>query len=120
MSQRESGYERKERDLYETPAWVTDAVIPHLPAGEWGIWEPAAGSGKMVKALCLRGYSVTGTDIDEGKDFLLSEKPSHVYAIVTNPPYALADGCYCGPILTTPRRAALTLPTIRHFQRRSF
>jgi hypothetical protein len=91
MSQRESGYERKERDLYETPAWVTDAVIPHLPAGEWGIWEPAAGSGKMVKALCLRGYSVTGTDIDEGKDFLLSEKPSHVYAIVTNPPYALAD-----------------------------
>jgi len=31
MSQRDSGYERKERDLYETPAWVTEAVIPHLP-----------------------------------------------------------------------------------------
>jgi hypothetical protein len=33
MSQRESGYERKERDLYETPEWVTEALLPHLPAG---------------------------------------------------------------------------------------
>ena len=32
MSQRDSGYERKERDLYETPAWVTEALLPHLPA----------------------------------------------------------------------------------------
>jgi hypothetical protein len=31
MSQRDSGYERKERDLYETPAWVTEALLPHLP-----------------------------------------------------------------------------------------
>lgn len=91
MSQRDSGYERKERDLYETPEWVTTALVPHLPAGQWAIWEPAAGSGKMSRALCLHGYSVTSSDIDEGKDFLLSEKPGHVYAIVTNPPYVLAD-----------------------------
>jgi hypothetical protein len=31
MSQRESGYARKERDSYETPAWVTAALVPHLP-----------------------------------------------------------------------------------------
>ena len=30
MSQRHSGYVRKERDLYETPEWVTEALIPHL------------------------------------------------------------------------------------------
>lgn len=31
MSQRDSGYQRKERDAYETPEWVTLALIPHLP-----------------------------------------------------------------------------------------
>lgn len=94
MSQRDSGYERKERDLYETPEWVTFALMPHLPGvGGWGIWEPAAGSGKMVRALHKAGHHVTASDIDgkDGKDFLLSDKPSHCYAIVTNPPYALAD-----------------------------
>lgn len=91
MSQRESGYARKERDCYETPEWVTDALAPHLPAGEWGIWEPAAGSGKMVAALCQHGYTVAATDIETGTDFLTAEKPSWVYAVVTNPPYALAD-----------------------------
>ena len=30
MSQRESGYERKERDLYETPVWVTEALLALL------------------------------------------------------------------------------------------
>ena len=31
MSQRASGYERKTLDLYDTPAWVTAALLPHLP-----------------------------------------------------------------------------------------
>ena len=29
MSQRNSEYDRKERDLYETPAWVTEALLHH-------------------------------------------------------------------------------------------
>jgi hypothetical protein len=62
MSQRESGYERKERDLYETPAWVTLALLPHLPASIRTIWEPAAGSGQMVRALTGAGYQVMATD----------------------------------------------------------
>ena len=48
MSQRGSGYERKALDLYDTPAWVTAALLPHLP-GVRAVWEPAAGSGKMVE-----------------------------------------------------------------------
>lgn len=91
MSQRDSGYERKERDLYETPEWVTLALGPHLPKGQWGIWEPAAGSGKMARALEKMGHFVHQTDIDTGQDFLLSEKPSFTHAIVTNPPYAIVD-----------------------------
>jgi hypothetical protein len=50
MSQRGSGYERKALDRYETPAWVTAALLPHLP-GVSRAWEPAAGSGQMVEAV---------------------------------------------------------------------
>jgi hypothetical protein len=87
MSQRDSGYERKERDLYETPEWVTLALVPHLPRRAI-ITEPAAGSGKMVRALASAGYTVIASDIDSGVDFLAAHECEE--AIVTNPPYALA------------------------------
>jgi hypothetical protein len=29
MSQRPSGYSRKANECYETPKWVTEALIPH-------------------------------------------------------------------------------------------
>jgi hypothetical protein len=89
MSQRESGYERVKRDLYETPAWVTDALIPHLGCKALKIWEPAAGGGKIVRALEAEGRTVIATDISTGQDFL-KEGPRDVDAIVTNPPYTFA------------------------------
>lgn len=90
MSQRDSGYERKERDLYETPEWVTDCVVDYIDAN-YHIWEPACGSGKMVRALQKR-MKVTATDIETGDDFLTYfNLPSYeITAIVTNPPYELA------------------------------
>lgn len=93
MSQRESGYERKERDLYETPEWVTAAVLPHLPPPPLGIWEPACGSGKMASVLSEHG-DVLGTDIEQGHDFLFCiPSPFHrpINAIITNPPYVQAQ-----------------------------
>lgn len=90
MSQRASGYERKERDLYETPAWVTECLRPYLPAVSH-IWEPACGSGKMVRALEGMGYSVLATDIDGGLDFMDFKRVDEpIRTIVTNPPYDLA------------------------------
>lgn len=91
MSQRVSGYVRKERDCYETPAWVTQALVPHIPERIHNIWEPAAGSGKMVRALREAGYSVVGTDIADGEDFLMRTGPICTDAIITNPPYVLAQ-----------------------------
>lgn len=86
MSQRDSGYERKERDLYETPVWVTDALRPHVrKLGT--IWEPAAGSGKMVAALQDWGVNVAASDIDKGQDFLDYTTATASDAIITNPPY---------------------------------
>jgi len=90
MSQRDSGYERRERDLYETPAWVTEALIPHLPATDCTVWEPAAGGGKMVSALRAAGIDVDGTDIADGRDFLTQPALRPFRAIITNPPYELA------------------------------
>lgn len=87
MSQRDSGYARKERDLYETPEWVTQALGPHIPRRAV-IHEPAAGSGKMALALAKMGFTVTSHDIERGCDFL--ETHASHEAIVTNPPYALA------------------------------
>lgn len=90
MSQRDSGYQRKERDLYETPEWVTLALVPHLriAAGE-SVYEPAAGSGKMVRALEAAGFSVMRDDISDGVNFLECDEAHR--AIITNPPYALAQ-----------------------------
>jgi hypothetical protein len=90
LSQRESGYERKAFDQYETPAWVTLALIPHLPVLGGTVWEPAAGSGKMVAVLRQAGFEVLGTDVTAGTDFLCSSPQGGVRAIITNPPYALA------------------------------
>lgn len=89
MSQRESGYMRKELDSYETPGWVTEALLPHLPQ-ELDIWEPAAGSGKMVSVFARFGYDVTGTDITDGPSFLDIKESDGFNAIITNPPYVLA------------------------------
>lgn len=91
MSQRDSGYERKERDLYETPGWVTEALLPHIPERVKEIWEPACGSGKMMNVLIKKVDHVYGSDIKEGDDFLTNNSATGFDAIITNPPYALAD-----------------------------
>jgi len=95
VSQRDSGYERRERDLYETPEWVTDALMPHLPREPMRVWEPAAGSGKMVRALMKRGLTVYASDIEPlmqcaREDFLSCAIANAVDAVITNPPYELA------------------------------
>jgi len=93
MSQRDSGYARQERDLYETPEWVTAALLPHIKDRINGpIWEPAAASGNMVRALEPLGWPVLGTDIATGDDFLTTSKAGFDFDfIITNPPYESAQ-----------------------------
>jgi hypothetical protein len=100
VSQRDSGYERKERDLYETPEWVTQALLPHLRGDVVSIWEPAAGTGKMSRVLAV-DHDVYSSDIniDVGfldgvqadVDFLNRTIPREFDAIITNPPYESAE-----------------------------
>ena len=99
MSQRHSGYARKERDEYQTPAWPVQVLIPHLQRSSTAkpyqrpcktIWEPACGEGSMVSTLAAAGFDIIATDIVQGIDFL-KEPPREIDAIITNPPFNLAQ-----------------------------
>ena len=86
-------------DLYETPAQAVHALlrVERLPHR---IWEPACGPGAIVKVLRAAGHDVVATDLldydcpdSELRVDLLMERtaPAGVDAIVTNPPFKLAD-----------------------------
>lgn len=88
-------------DLYETPDVAVHALlrVETLPRV---IWEPACGPGRIVNVLRGAGHTVIATDlVDYGcagslarQDFLMLRSPpvpEGVDAILTNPPYKLAE-----------------------------
>lgn len=90
MSQRDSGYARKPRDFYATPAWVTEALLPHIRPLSI-VWEPACGKGDMVAVLKSWCDDVIATDIAHDENFLTYQSPPRkVCGIITNPPYDCA------------------------------
>ena len=85
-------------DLYETPAVAVEALLrvellPHF------LSEPAAGRGAIVRVPRDHGHAVIASDIaDYGfplhfcRDFLAEIGiPAGVKAIVTNPPFQIAE-----------------------------
>lgn len=87
-------------DDFQTPAYGVEPLLRYLPA-DWHVWEPACGKGNIVRALDAAGYSVVGTDILDGTNFLTIDMegfPYPVDCIVTNPPFTLKDAfiarCY--------------------------
>jgi hypothetical protein len=86
-------------DLYETPTVAVEALlrVEKLPRL---IWEPACGPGAIVRILRDAGRQVIATDLNDwgcpdsksSIDFLMQcSAPDGIEAIVTNPPYKLAD-----------------------------
>jgi hypothetical protein len=86
-------------DLYETPPEAVEALlrIEQLPHR---LWEPACGRGAIVNVLRAAGHECIGSDlVDYGdpthfyrRDFLMERKaPDGCEAIVTNPPFKLAQ-----------------------------
>jgi hypothetical protein len=85
-------------DLYETPRVAIEALLrveklPHR------IWEPCAGRGAIVNLLRSAGHEVVASDIfdygfplDFTGNFLETvDMPAGVEAIVTNPPFRIAE-----------------------------
>jgi hypothetical protein len=86
-------------DLYGTPAVATEALLRVETTLPRRIWEPAVGRGAIAEVLTAAGYDVVGTDLVDhgagysgGIDFLLERSvPAGCEAIVTNPPFKLAN-----------------------------
>jgi hypothetical protein len=111
-------YAERGHDLYETPAPATHALL-NEEKFTGTIWEPAAGRGALSRVLRARGYRVVCTDLisydgaDEdvkgGVDFLKQEHvPKGVKAIVTNPPFMLAEEFVRHALALVPRVAMLS------------
>jgi hypothetical protein len=94
-------YKERGADCYETPACAVEALlriesIPHF------VWEPACGPGAIVRVLRDHGHTVIASDIVDyanGEHFVLdffsvlaaNAVSAQTGAIVTNPPYQLAE-----------------------------
>lgn len=124
-------WERKPADLYPTPVDGTESLIPVLKAMKRPdgspikrIWEPACGDGRLARVLEWHGFEVIATDLREypgyghgGIDFLL-QTPQDAWglvgdidAIVTNPPFSLAEEFIRRSHLFTPNVAMLLKQT---------
>jgi hypothetical protein len=80
----------QDRDLFYTPVYATEMILPYIPEGVRTIWEPAAGTGMIAKVLRGAGYNVSETDIrsDPPVNFL-KRYECDADAIITNPPFSL-------------------------------
>jgi hypothetical protein len=83
-------------DRCNTPSYALDPLLPYLKP-EWVVWEPAAGTGSLYRALKPHALRTIGTElrtdeigdeVEGGRDFFAWE-PAHFDAIVTNPPYSI-------------------------------
>jgi len=86
-------------DCYDTPEVAVEALLRVEQLPEL-IWEPACGAGNIVRVLRAAGHKVIATDLNNrgcphgrsGVDFLLLGGPRFdCDAIVTNPPFTLAE-----------------------------
>ena len=57
-----STFDRRGRDFYATPDWVTEALLQRFQF-RGPIWEPCCGAGAMSTALAPHGYQMVSTDI---------------------------------------------------------
>lgn len=93
------------RDLFQTPNYAVDLLVPYLPERDiYYIWEPAAGEGKITKRLLatVKRSIIWSTDIREN-DFIREPNVKNFLdnnnfywidnglnpIIITNPPFSL-------------------------------
>ena len=93
------GFDRRPEDQYQTPEWITTALLQHLRGypiwfGESEVvWEPACGEGRMARVLARHFRLVVATELFDqgfgttGIDFLATTDIGDVRGIITNPPY---------------------------------
>ncbi|MGN5376134.1 hypothetical protein [Sphingomonas hankookensis] len=95
--------ERRGNDFYPTPPEVTAALLHRehhslrAAAGHGPVWEPCGRGGAIVGILKSAGFDVVATDLvpdpdhDVRQQDLLTVRRRLGKAVVTNPPFALAE-----------------------------
>lgn len=118
--------DRVNKDFYPTPPNVTHALMGFLNLSPCTIWEPACGDGAMSTVLESYGHNVVSTDIREdsgfgigGVDFLTAKSPITCDAIITNPPFAVADQFIRRSIKLAPIVAMLLKSQYWHAEKRT-
>ncbi|SRR5258706_2448319 len=99
------------RDLFQTPDYATDLLVPFLKVlwnknKYFSIWECAAGEGKIANRLESYGFKVNASELNTKSkytvgNFLTDDCPIHFpypnhanVCIVTNPPFSLKKKFY--------------------------
>jgi hypothetical protein len=96
------------RDLFQTPNYAVDLLIPFIPKYISWVWEPACGEGKIVKRLLDKtDLDVYASDIRKSETFVhdiknfldndnlpIIEGWDSEPVIITNPPFSLKQKFY--------------------------
>lgn len=94
------------RDLFQTPSYAVDILIPFLPYNVTYVWEPASGDGRIARRLLEKtNLDLYVSDIRESKampnevrNFLVEGWPEIPFLgkgmIITNPPFSLKKQFY--------------------------
>ena len=86
---------RNHSDNLQTPMWPIVSLMNALPEplkDNSIVWEPACGTGNIVKYLKQMNQKCFGTDIETGFDFLQDvNDPDNFDYIISNPPFSLKD-----------------------------
>jgi hypothetical protein len=101
-TQPETPNEVQGRDLFQTPNYAIDLLIPYIPKHVNRVWECAYGNGKISSFLRKHGYIVYETDLNSKllsnninfltqTDLLFNPKNN---CIITNPPFSLKRKFY--------------------------
>lgn len=107
---------RRQHDFYETPPWMTRALLAHVPEISGTVLEPCVGDGSIAKVLCdesfraltsgrngeTHSFRLVANDIDpaRGAEFQIDASNNELYRcvgvnygqidwVITNPPYQM-------------------------------
>jgi hypothetical protein len=109
---------RRALDYYPTPDDVTKSLLNFLELPPDVVWEPAAGEGHMAKIIEMYGHTVIQTDISSGFDYLKTNAPDGIGAIITNPPFNLSEKFIEKAVKEAPLVAMLTKSQYWHARKR--
>lgn len=121
-------HKRKDADRYPTPPAATQSVLErlHLKPGAL-IGEPACGEGDLADTIMAMGFEVFASDLHHtgyglggidfvGPDFFVVSP--RLDAIVTNPPFNLADKFIRQAVKQAPKVALLLKSNFWHADKR--